>query len=363
MTAKPIQQTVRGRSSVIARARTRILAVMLRESVAGSGLHVDPEDPATPPPSTEGWTRARLRAQESASMAAFADTMRPPAGGTVRDGVIGDLATHYSLTPEQVVHRCLHWEEESVDEWRTASADSPQGLARFYDSVTSWSFDLLWYSYLQTVGFASPKHVVVADWLPRPEAGARLLDFGSGVGVTAQLFAALGYGVALADISTPLLDFSRWRLERRGVKATFLHLPAELPPGSYDVITALDTLAHVPDVTQTARELYAATRRGGYLVTNFDTRRKSERNAWHLYHDDLPLRWAIERAGYVPVAHIDENLWIYQARRTSGAGWRWRTASAWLRLASPPARGLRATQHALARTALVRLSRAKGLDE
>src|SRR5205814_170927 len=156
-----------------------------------------------------------------------------------------------------------------------ASPDTPQGLTQFYNSVTSWSFDLLWYAYLQTVGFAPPNHVVVADHLGHPDSGARLLDFGSGVGVTAQLFAALGYDVALADISEPLLAFAQWRLEQRGVKATYLQLPAELLRASYDLITALDTLAHVPDAGHTAEQLYRATRPGGHLVTNFDVRRRS----------------------------------------------------------------------------------------
>jgi 2-polyprenyl-3-methyl-5-hydroxy-6-metoxy-1,4-benzoquinol methylase len=292
-------------------------------------------------------------------MRLFADTLRPPAGGSVRAGVIEDLAEYYRLTPAQVVHRCLHWEDESVEEWRAASPDTLEGLAQFYNSVTSWSFDLLWYSYLQTVGFAYPKHVVVANLLRRPDPGARLLDFGSGVGVTAQLFAALGYHVTLADISAPLLAFAQWRLEQRGVPATYVQLPAELPRASYDLITALDTFAHVPDAEQTARELHQATRPGGYLATNFDTRRQSERNAWHLYDDDLPLRWAIERAGYVPTKHIDGSLWIYQARPATGLAWRLRKASAWLRLASPPARGVRAVRHALARATLVTLQRTK----
>ena len=335
--------------------------ILLEERTGGWGLHLDPEDSATPPPSTAGWSNGRLRAQRSATMAAFADTMRPPAGGAVRDGVIEDLATYHRLTPQQVVQRCQRWEEDSEQEWRAAAADAtPDGLTRFFGTITSWSFDLLWYSYLQAAGFASPKHVVAADWLPNPVAGARLLDFGSGVGVAGQLFAGLGYDVTLADVSSPLLEFARWRLERRDVKASYAHLPAPLPTASYDVINALDTLTHVPDIGQTARELHAATRPGGYLVTNFETRRRSERNRWHLYHDDLPLRWAIERAGFVPVAHIDENIWIYQAASAAGAR-RWmREATAWLRLASPPVRGLRVTRRALARAALVAVQRLRG---
>ena len=355
-----IQPSVRGVSSLRLRLRARIVAVLLREGLDGQGPHLDPESPAAPPLSTAGWSPTRRRANESVNMKLFADSLRPPAGGSVRDGVIGDLAEYFRLDPQQVVHRCLHWEDDSVREWRASSRDGPGDLAQFYNSIQSWSFDLAWYSYLQTVGFAYPNHVVVADEIRRPETGARMLDFGSGVGVTAQLFAVLGDDVALADVSAPLLAFARWRLEQRGVTATYIQLPADLPPASYDLITALDTLAHVPDAEDTARQLYRATRPGGYLAANFDTRRMSERNAWHLYDDDLPLRWAIERTGYVPLKHIDGNLWIYQARPVGGAAWRLREAAAWLRLASPPARTIRTIRRALARAALVTLQRMRG---
>jgi 2-polyprenyl-3-methyl-5-hydroxy-6-metoxy-1,4-benzoquinol methylase len=339
------------------RLRARLYAVLVRESEAGSGTHIDPEDPAVAPPSTAGWSKERFEAQASATMEVFADTMRAPDGGSVRDGVIADLADFYQVAPDEVVRRCLHWEEWSVEEWRDARADEPQGLARFYNSTESWSYDLLWYSYLQTLGYAVPNHVIAADWLPAAPAGARLLDFGSGVGVTAQLFAALGYEVTLADLSETLLGFAHWRLDRRNVPATYLHLPADLPHGAYDVVIALDTLAHVPDAAQTARQLYAATRPGGYLITNFDVRRKSERNAWHLYADDLPLRWAIERAGFVPVRKTPDNLAIYQARPVTGAA---RRAGAWLRLASPPVRAARAVRHAVARAILVAVKKLTG---
>ena len=225
-------------------------------------------------------------------MALFAAGVRPPAGGTVRAGVIGDLAEYYGLTDAGVVDRCLYWEAASVQEWHSAPRDSPDGLADFYNSTESWAFDLLWYAYVQTEGYGNPKNVMVADALGDAEGHRQLLDFGSGVGVTAQLFAALGYEVTLADVSRPLLDFAQWRLDRRGVKASYVHLPAELPVAHYDVVNALDTLGHVPDAHVTAGQLHRCLVTGGLLVANYDVRRRSERNAWHLYEDDLPLRWA-----------------------------------------------------------------------
>ena len=116
------------------------------------------------------------------------DTLRSPVGGSVRDGVVSDLARYYNLTPEQVVDRCLHWEDDSVKEWRSASSRPTTKVAEFYNSVTSWSFDLMWYSYLQTEAYGYPEHVIIADQMPLPD-GARVLDFGSGVGVTLQSFA------------------------------------------------------------------------------------------------------------------------------------------------------------------------------
>jgi 2-polyprenyl-3-methyl-5-hydroxy-6-metoxy-1,4-benzoquinol methylase len=345
-----------GRPTLVGRLRAWLYTVLTRESKAGSGTHIDPEDPAVEPPSTAGWTKERFQAQASGTMAVFADTMRAPDGGSVRAGVIADLAEYYQVAPDEAVRRCLHWEDWSVEEWRNARADAPGGLTRFYNSTESWSYDLLWYSYLQTCGYAVPNHVIAADWLPAAPQGARLLDFGSGVGVTAQLFAALGYDVTLADVSQTLLGFARWRLDRRKVPATYLHLPADLPHEAYDVVIALDTLAHVPDAGLTARQLYAATRPGGFLITNFDVRRKSDRNASHLYADDLPLRWAIERAGFVPVRKTPDNLAIYQARPVGAA----RRAGAWLRLASPPVRAGRAVQHAVARSALVAVGKLTG---
>jgi 2-polyprenyl-3-methyl-5-hydroxy-6-metoxy-1,4-benzoquinol methylase len=57
--------------------------------------------------------------------------------------------------------------------------------------------------------------------------------------VTSQLFAKAGYETTLADVSTSLLDFARYRFSRRGEAARFTDLNDEkLETGRYDVITA-----------------------------------------------------------------------------------------------------------------------------
>lgn len=330
----------------LTRLRNRAALIVQREQTTGQGRHVDPEH-RPESKATARWSACKWRAMRSPAMTLFAAALRSPAGGTVRDGVIDDLAEYYGISPTEVVERCLSWEADSVAEWTAAS-----GIDEFYNSTTSWAFDLLWYAYLQTDGIGYPESVIVADAVAPHAAGRRVLDLGSGVGVTAQLWAALGYQVTLADVSETLLAFARWRLERRGVSADYVHLPAGGLPDGLDLVTALDVIAHVPDIDATARQLRAAMNDGGLLVCNYDVRRASAANAWHLYEDDLPLRWAVQRAGFTPTRLVDGRLWIYRTCRTSGAGWVVRRAAAWCRLASPPARLIRAARRQLARAAL-----------
>ncbi len=89
-------------------------------------------------------------------------------------------------------------------------------MTDFYRTTQSWAFDLLWFAYLQAEGYGLPSSVLALQAMATRAHGPAHLDFGSGAGVTSQLFARAGYETTLADISTSLLDFARYRLKRRG---------------------------------------------------------------------------------------------------------------------------------------------------
>jgi SAM-dependent methyltransferase len=295
---------------------------VLKQPMLKQGPHVDPLDPGDVREDPRAWGPARRDAFASREMEYFREALRLE-DGDVRAGVLDDLSTFFELPPEECLRRCLHWEEMSVAEWQAGDRSSPEGLLDFYRSVTSWSFDLAWYCYLQAEGYAIPTSVMVARFLRTVgRTGGRHLDFGSGAGATAQLFGRLGYETALADISKPLLDFARFRLDRRGDTAAYLDLvSAELETEHYDVITALDTLVLVPDLGATARDLHRALRPGGWLFANVDDVRPStDENAWHLYDDDLVMRWAVQRAGFEPRAVLDGITRCYQ--KVDPTGWR-----------------------------------------
>jgi len=253
-------------------------------------------------------------------MELFRDCLRID-GLDVRACVLDDLSRYYHFPPEECRSRCLHWEELSVNEWRSADRSTPEGLQDFYNSIESWSFDLLWYAYLQSCGFGFPSSVVAARWALQKCPGGNHLDFGSGVGVTGQLFGRLGFTSTGADVSRPLLEFARWRVQRHGDSATFLDLTSQtLPSAHFDIVTATDSLVHVPDFDATARQLHQAIKPGGWLMTNFDVRPKgADESAWHLYDNALDLEYRLRRAGFVRRAKLGGIMLCYERVEPNGA--------------------------------------------
>lgn len=276
------------------------------------GVHPDPFDPTfvVIPAGSTRWLRA---AASSAAAEAYRDALTLD-GGTARDGVIDDLATFYGLDPVEVVRRCLNWEEWSTAEWFAADRFDHDAIKDFYRTTVSWSFDLLWYAYLQAEGHRYPVSAVVAHAVERElGSGARLLDFGGGVGVTGQMFHRLGHSVDIADIATGTLEFARYRLERRGDRPTLIDLnETALAVGVYDVVTAIDVLVHIPDLERTLRELHRVIRPDGLFFANVAARPNTPQNAQFLYDDELPVRRLIHRVGFEPVTRFDGMITMYR---------------------------------------------------
>jgi SAM-dependent methyltransferase len=285
------------------------------------GLHIDPLDPSVPKPSPADWTSRQRRAFRGAGMNAFRAGLLAPGITDVRTSVIDDLSSCYALSPEECVERCIHWERWSVEEWKAAPRDTPDSLRDFYHTTQSWSFDLLWYAYLQAEGYMYPVSAAIAETVMDLRPGEKLehLDFGSGVGATSQMFSNLGHSTTLADVSTTLREFAEFRLRRRSQRATFVDLDTQsLEPGRYDVITAIDTLVHIPNLRDVVSMLHRALKPGGLLFANFDVRPPSDENAWHLYSDDLPLRWTLHRAGFEPRESLDNMSIRYERVEPAG---------------------------------------------
>jgi SAM-dependent methyltransferase len=77
--------------------------------------------------------------------------------------------------------------------------------------------------------------------------GARILDYGCGIGSDGLCLIEAGYRVAFADFDNPSTRYLRWRLRRRGLAADFYDLDRDEPPADFALVYAFDVIEHVED--------------------------------------------------------------------------------------------------------------------
>jgi SAM-dependent methyltransferase len=217
-----------------------------------------------------------------------------------RASALHELALYFNMSEAEVKQRCLNWEQDSVAEWEARPRDTPEALLDFYRTQQSWIFDTVWYHAQQYYEVLPPESVMIAERLRDITPGTHL-DFGAGPGGTSLFFHKLGWDTALADISSTLQAFAKWRLERRGISAAYFDTSQdELPADTFDLITACDVMVHVPDPRATLAQLHRALKVGGYLIFNVDSRPKPSRETqWHLYPYAYPVLRPARAVGFV----------------------------------------------------------------
>lgn len=92
-----------------------------------------------------------------------------------------------------------------------------------------------------------------ANWIDEraPVAGRRVLDVGCGGGILAEALARRGAAVTGIDLGEAPLAVARLHSIESGVEVTYRHIAVERlaaeTPASFDIVTCLEMLEHVPD--------------------------------------------------------------------------------------------------------------------
>lgn len=180
--------------------------------------------------------------------------------------------------------------------------------ARLYRTSRAYLYNLTAFA---MTGTKTPYLRELARHLP---PGARVLDYGCGIGSDGLLLAEAGYRVEFADFDNPSTEYLRWRLRRRGVDAAVHDLDTHVP-GGFDCAFAFDVIEHVDDPVAFLEEMES---RAGLVMVNF---LESEPDDQPL-HRDLPVRALVRRASdrlliSYGVHHGRSHLVLYSNRVTS----------------------------------------------
>jgi 2-polyprenyl-6-hydroxyphenyl methylase/3-demethylubiquinone-9 3-methyltransferase len=149
----------------------------------------------------------------------------------------------------------------------TQNAD-PAELAKFTALAQSW-----W----DPKGPSKPLHDLNPTRLQYIERtvnlkAAQVLDVGCGGGILSEAMARAGARVLGIDLSRPVLDVaelhaleSKVSVEYRDVSAEEL---AQERPASFDLVTCMEMLEHVPDPAATVQALASLARPGGEVIVS-----------------------------------------------------------------------------------------------
>lgn len=229
----------------------------------------DPGARGGAPPAADAWEEQQRLMAEYASL--WADALRVEPAVDLKSSLLAEIGEYIGDDDLAAVERRCRGGVDAVKaEWHQRATDPNDAGAveAFYDRTEAYIFDLMWWHAL--LDDPSPLAYVVALKFAEQHGCTRYLDFGAGVGSAAIVFARHGFDATLADISTNLLRFARWRFEKRGLGGAFIDLKTErLPDRRYDMVTAMDVWEHLVDPVAAVDRVADAIAPGGFLFGRF----------------------------------------------------------------------------------------------
>lgn len=109
------------------------------------------------------------------------------------------------------------------------------------------------------------------DWIDShaPLGGRRVVDVGCGGGILSESMAQRGATVLGIDLAERPLQVAELHALETGVQLDYERIAAEelaaREPGSYDIVTCMELLEHVPDADSTVRACATLARPGGWV--------------------------------------------------------------------------------------------------
>jgi 2-polyprenyl-3-methyl-5-hydroxy-6-metoxy-1,4-benzoquinol methylase len=187
-----------------------------------------------------------------------------PTTGELSAETIVELSQYLGWHKSDVAEHLNTAEARFADEWR-AKVKEPRNerdVIDFYDQSETEIFEIAQWHVVVDIHVRS----LICSEIAARRSGRRVLDYGSGIGSDALVFASAGFDVTLADVSGPLLKFAEWRLARHGYRPAVIDLKEQLlPEAAFDVVVCFDVLEHVLNPIRALRAIRRALRPQGLL--------------------------------------------------------------------------------------------------
>lgn len=207
---------------------------------------------------------------------------RGTTAGDLPEYAIDDLAELRDYLGDAYDHsRIERWDEVVEEEFAQVGDE-----AQLYRTSEAYLYDLTVFG---MSGTKLPYLGLLERVLPR---GARILDYGCGIGADGLRLLEHGYDVTFADFDNPSTRFLRWRLEQRGIDAVVHDLDRGPVPPGFDAAYAFDVIEHVEEPLEFLGKMEDAA---ALVCVNLLESLPQERE--NPLHRDLPITELLDHAG------------------------------------------------------------------
>jgi 2-polyprenyl-3-methyl-5-hydroxy-6-metoxy-1,4-benzoquinol methylase len=141
-----------------------------------------------------------------------------------------------------------------------------------------------------------------AVYLPQP--GARMLDFGAGIGTRGMASALAGWQVDFLEPNEPMREFMQLRLTRLGIQSRIVTMLEELQGQQYEMVLCLDVIGHLAEPVETMTALCALVAPGGELRVSWDNWPDGVHG-----NEDVDFKGIFRQAGLEPLVAGYDTMW------------------------------------------------------
>jgi 2-polyprenyl-3-methyl-5-hydroxy-6-metoxy-1,4-benzoquinol methylase len=231
----------------------------------------------------------------------------------LQESLLSELSRYLGCADMAGIRRRCQGAVHAIKEaWheKTNRSTNRAAVEEFYDHNQAMIYELMWWHSLgediDPLGYVTALHFAL-------QHGCRsYLDFGAGVGAGGILFARHGFEVNLADISSALLGFSKWRLDLRKLEGECIDLKVQgFPREAFDFVTAMDVFEHLFDPVGAVEDLGRAMKPGAYLFARLQADSNEDRPL-HIVKDFGPVFTRLAELGFNEVWR-DDWVWGHMA--------------------------------------------------